>query len=169
MIRAHHPLLWGFEAISQHFSAFKCLSTVPVLKDSITERGQGLKQVDLWRFSGWSSPLLYVLQPLPLPAQSQQRHGILFHTPSSFVTQLDLKLFLFLRLCSVKAGGLQLLNKKNIQCQFVFRLSCSSSMGPWGLSTAWLSVLHCVCAYSAFPLCESKAWWMSGVEREGCV
>lgn len=79
-----------------------------MLKYSITPRGRGLKQEDLWRFSGGSSHLLYVLQPLPLSAQSQQQHGILFHTTSSSVTQLDLKLFLFLRLHSVEAGALQL-------------------------------------------------------------
>lgn len=87
-----------------------------MLQDSIAHRGWGLKRVDLWGFSAWSSHVLYVLQPLPPCTQSQQRHGILFHTTSSSVTQLDLKLFPFLRLQAVKAGGLQLCNKKHAQC-----------------------------------------------------
>lgn len=106
---------------------------VQMLKDSITYRGRGLKQVDLWRFSGLSPHLLYVLQPLPLLAQSQQRNGMMFHTPSSSVTQLDLKLFLFLRLHSVEAGGLQLCNKKHIQCNSAGLSSDSRTALEWGL------------------------------------
>lgn len=60
------------------------------------------------------SSIVCVTAPTSL-AQSQQRHGILFHTTSSSVTQSDIKLFPFLRLHSVEAGGLQLRNKKHIQ------------------------------------------------------
>lgn len=49
-----------------------------MLKDSITHRGRGLKQVDLWRFSGWSSHLLYVLQPLPLLPKVNSGMGYCF-------------------------------------------------------------------------------------------
>lgn len=76
------------------------------------------------------SSLLYVLEPVS--AQSQQQRGILFHTPSSSVTQLDLKLFLFLRLHSVEAGGLQLCYKKHIQRNSVGLSSDSYTALEWG-------------------------------------
>ena len=79
-------------------------------------------------------PLIYCMCYSPyLPAQSQQRHGILFHTPSSSVTQLDLQLFLFLRLHSAEAGGLQHRNKKHIQCNSAGLSSDSHTALEWGL------------------------------------
>lgn len=153
-----HLLLMSFETFLETILKVKSLTTVQMLKDSITDRGWGLKQVDLWRFSAWSSHLLYVLQPLPLRTQSQQRHGILFHTTSSSVTQLDLKLFLFLRLLSVKAGGLQLCNKKHIQCNSAgLSLDSYTALLAWrikhGLTELWVCYLfmhvhtvHFLCA-----------------------
>ena len=58
-IRPHPLPLWCFE---DHICEPSFLQPVQMLKDSITPRGRGLKQVDLWRFSGWSSHLLYVLR-----------------------------------------------------------------------------------------------------------
>lgn len=105
------------------------------------------------------SSLLYVLEPLPVSAQSQQQRGILFHTPSSSVTQLDLKLFLFLRLHSVEAGGPQLCYKKHIQHNSVGLSSDSYTAlewGPAGLTMVWPPVLLCACAHGVFPG-ESRA------------
>lgn len=116
--------------------------------------------MDLCRFNAWASHLLYVLQPLPLPAQSQQRHGILFHTTSSSMTQLDLKLFLFLRLQSVEAGGLQLRNKKHIQCNGAGLSLDSQLLWPGGLGTVcaeWIIRL-CIQCISSCANVEHDEW-----------
>lgn len=98
----------------------------------------------IWRLIRSS---IVCVQRLSLPAQSQQQPGILFHSPSSPVTQLDLELFLFLRLRSVEAGGLRLCNQKHIQ-------SSGAGLTLTRLSTGACRVFGSPCAYSAFPAAE---------------